>query len=86
MKTPIYHRHELMAYLKAYHYTLSFRLAGKDAYYFGPKRSYIFVPIEELTFSESQILDIFKTGAEHIQDIEFARFTVFVAEFRVKNP
>ncbi len=86
MKTSIYHCHELMAYLKAYHYTQTYRQGGKDAYYFGPKCSYIFVPIEELTFSKSQILDIFKTGAEHIQDIEYARFTVFVEEFRLKNP
>lgn len=82
MKTPIYHRHELMAYLKAYNYTLSYRQANKDAYYFGAKRTNIFVPIHYLIFTKNQILNIFKKGGEYPKDVEYSRFEVFVYQLR----
>ena len=85
MKIPTFHRHELMAYLKAYHYTLTYRQNNLDAYYYGPKRSRIFIPVEDISFTKDQILNIFKKGGEYPKDIEYSRFEVFIHQLRQKD-
>jgi hypothetical protein len=78
-------RHELITYLKAHHYTLTYRQGKYDAYYFGPTRRYIFVPFNTLVFTEVNILKIFEKDAEFICQIEYARFELFIHQLRLNQ-
>ncbi|MGB0871376.1 MAG: hypothetical protein ACPGSD_17435 [Flavobacteriales bacterium] len=82
MRNKKFLRHELITYLKAHQYTLTYRQGKYEAFYFGPTRRYIFVPFNALVFTEANILEIFEKDAEFISQIEFARFELFIHQLR----